>query len=131
MSDNSDAKLEVAIFLEKVVNQSTYTQKEIAEIAGFNSPNIITMLKQGSTKVPVEKITALARALDIDRVEFFELVMKSYRPEEYAVIVEIFGESISDAERKIIKLLREVIPAGQLVNNTSHYRNKIRAALEK
>ncbi|WP_431064792.1 XRE family transcriptional regulator [Methylotuvimicrobium sp.] len=130
MREKSKAKLEVADFLEKVINQSTYSQKEIADMAGFNSPNIITMLKQGLTKVPVERIPALARVLDIDRVEFFELVMKSYRPKEYAVIVEIFGDPISDAERRIIRLLREVIPDGQLVNNTNHYRNKIRAALE-
>ncbi|WAR43528.1 helix-turn-helix domain-containing protein [Methylomonas rapida] len=130
MRDSLEAKLEVAGFLERIINRSTYSQKEIAEMCGFNTPNIITMLKQGSTKVPVEKIPALAKALDIDRVEFFELVMKNYRPKEYEVIVEIFGEPISDAERAIIKLLRQVIPAGQLVNNTNHYRNKIREALE-
>lgn len=130
MRDRLEAKLEVAGFLEKIINRSSYSQKEIAEMCGFNSSNIISMLKQGATKVPVEKIPALAKALDIDRVEFFELVMKNYRPKEYEVIVEIFGDPISDAERTIIKLLRQVIPAGQLINNTSHYRNKIRVALE-
>ncbi|MBS3904581.1 MAG: helix-turn-helix transcriptional regulator [Simkania sp.] len=130
MLDSSENKLEVAAFLEKVINRSSYSQKEIAEMCGFNSPNIITMLKQGVTKVPVEKVPALAKALDVDPVEFFELVMKSYRPKEYQVIVEIFGEPISEAERTVIKLLRQIIPAGLLVNNTSHYRNKIRIALE-
>lgn len=130
MRDRLEARLEVAGFLERIINRSKYSQKEIAEMCGFNSPNIITMLKQGATKVPVEKIPALAKALDIDRVEFFELVMKNYRPKEYEVIVEIFGEPISDAERAIIKLLRQVIPKGQLVNHTSHYRNRIREAVE-
>lgn len=130
MLDRLENKLEVAVLLEKVINRSSYSQKEIAKMCCFNSPNIITMLKQGATKVPVEKIPALAKALNLDRVKFFELVMKNYRPKEYEVIVEIFGEPISDAERAIIKLLRQIIPAGQLVDNTSYYRNKIRAALD-
>ena len=130
MHNSTQTTQEVAVFLEKVINQSTYSQKEIAEMCGFNSPNIITMLKQGLTKVPIDKIPMLAKILDLDCAEFFEFVMKRYKPKEYKVIVEVFGEPISDAEKSIIRLLREVIPAGQLVNNPSHYRAKIRAALE-
>ncbi len=130
MHDSLDDKCPVASFVERRVNQSPYSQKEIAEMCGFNTPNMITMLKQGITKVPVEKIPALAKALDVNQVDLFTLVMKNYRPKEYEVIVKILGEPISNAERKIVRLLRDILPEGQLINNTDHYKNKIRAALE-
>lgn len=129
MHDSLDDKCQVASFVERRVNQSPYSQKEIAEMCGFNTPNIITMLKQGSTKVPVEKIPALAKALDVDQVEFFTLVMKNYRPKEYEVIVKILGDPISEAERNIVKLLRDTIPDGRLINNTAYYKDKIRDAI--
>ncbi|NOV31220.1 helix-turn-helix domain-containing protein [Methylomonas sp. ZR1] len=130
MNDVSkEAKAKVAAFVEKHVNRSKYSQKEIAEICGFNTPNIITMIKQGMTKVPIEKIPKLAQALDIDRVEFFDFVMRSYKPKEYEAILEIIGEPITEAEHKVIRLLRRHIPEGDLINRTDHYLDKIREAI--
>ena len=129
MNNDLQAQSPVAILVARMVKQSRYTQKEIAKMCGFKTPNIISMIKQGITKVPIEKIPALAKALGVDRAEFFTLVMKTYNPNEYEVIVQTFGEPITDAERKIVKLLRDTLLEDQLTNNTDYYRKKIQQAL--
>ena len=42
------------------------TQAEIAEEAGFVNPNMVTMIKQGATKLPIDRVPALAKALEVD-----------------------------------------------------------------
>jgi transcriptional regulator with XRE-family HTH domain len=128
---NQDATKEVASFIEDLVNRSKLSQKEIAEMCGFKTPNVITMIKQGATRLPKDKIAILAKALDVDRGEFFEFVMSRYDPELLDVISQIFGEPITQAERKVIKLLREIIPEGHLVSNTPYFLEKIKGAIDK
>lgn len=41
-------------------------QTEIAREAGFTNPNMISMLKQGTTKLALDRVAALARALEVD-----------------------------------------------------------------
>ncbi|GHF75786.1 helix-turn-helix domain-containing protein [Seohaeicola zhoushanensis] len=40
------------------------TQAEIAAEAGYVNQNMISMIKKGSTKVALDRVPALARALD-------------------------------------------------------------------
>jgi transcriptional regulator with XRE-family HTH domain len=122
-------KDEVARFIAGAIDSKKLKQKEIAAICGFKNPNMVTMLKQGTTKVPIEKIPKLASALNANLAEFFELVMKTYKPAEYEVILEVFGEPISAAERMIIMDLRAVVTSDMLTADPSFYINKIRAAL--
>ena len=42
------------------------TQAEIAKEAGFINPNMVAMIKQGATKLPIDRVPALAKALDSD-----------------------------------------------------------------
>jgi hypothetical protein len=57
--------------------------------------------------------------------------MSRYDPELLDVISQIFGEPITQAERKVIKLLREIIPEGHLVSNTPYFLEKIKGAIDK
>lgn len=125
-----EGKMRVASFLERRLETSKLSQKEIAKMCEFPSPNIITMFKQGLSKIPIEKTVKLAKALDVDRVEFFKLLMSSYRPKEYEVIVEIMGDPINESERAVVNLLREVIPGDRLAKNPKFFLDKIREALD-
>ena len=70
-----------AVYLARLIELSPKTQREIATDIGYPKANIITMFKQGTTKVPLEKIPALARALGIDRIEMLRRAMREYAPE--------------------------------------------------
>lgn len=76
----------VAEFLTKVINASGKTQTEICYEIGYTKPNIITMFKQGKTKVPLDKIGPLARSLGVDGRDFFRMVLGEYMPETLSAI---------------------------------------------
>lgn len=62
------------------------SQKEIAEEVGYEKPNVITMMKQGHTKIPIVKVGAFARALEVDPAYLLRLVCMEYMPETWAAI---------------------------------------------
>jgi transcriptional regulator with XRE-family HTH domain len=66
------------------------SQKQIAEEAGFAKPNIITMFKQGLTRIPVARIPELARALGVRPVELMDICLEEYHPEILEVLRETY-----------------------------------------
>ena len=65
------------------------SQKQIAEEAGFPSPNILTMIKQGLTKVPIARANQLADAMGVSKMQFMVRVLDEYHPE----IIEAMEEA--------------------------------------
>src|SRR4051812_20486919 len=95
-------------FLDKRIAElrGVKTQREIAAEAGFKRSNIVSMLKRGETKVPLERIAALARALDADPAHLFRLGMIDLWPELAGVIDEIFGRQMSSHNEHAILLMK-------------------------
>lgn len=88
----------VASHLEKAIALSGKTQREIAAKVGYANPNVISMMKQGQTKVPIEKIPALAAATGTAPGPFLALALKEYMPEAWNVLAahpEIFRSESS------------------------------------
>jgi plasmid maintenance system antidote protein VapI len=56
----------VAEFIADRLANIDKTQREVAEACGFDQPQIITLFKQGRTKVPFDRVGPLAKALDVD-----------------------------------------------------------------
>lgn len=82
------------------------TQAEIAEEAGFVNQNMITMLKKGSTKLPIDRVPALA--LDSDPALLLRLALEqSEGSTAAAAICEIIGQPITKNEMAWIIELRE------------------------
>lgn len=84
------------------------TARQIADEVGYKNPNMISMLKTGRAKVPLERIPALARALDMDPGLLLRLAVSEYWPDLHRTIVEIFGAITTANERNIIQTFREV-----------------------
>lgn len=117
MRDSKAAK-----FLSHEMMLSDYSQKDLADLCGFKTANIITMLKQGLTKIPIDKIPILAKALNVDPVKFYKIVMIEYRPKEYQAIIEIIGEPITASERGVVALVRELMPYSEMESNLSYLK---------
>lgn len=81
----------VAQILTDAINKSSKTQTQIAREVGFNRPNMVSMIKQGHSRVPLDKIKRLADCLELDAKDLLDSCMQEYRPEEWAVIKEICG----------------------------------------
>ncbi len=77
------------IFLRNAIEESSKTQREIAQDAGFANPNALSMMKTGECKVPISRIPALAEALGIDPELFLKTALREYHAEIWMVIEEL------------------------------------------
>jgi len=103
-----------AAFLARAIEFSGKTQREIAAAAGFSKPNILSMMKQGQSRVPIERIPALASATHVDSAYFLRLAMEEYHPAAYAVIVDTIGEPLTENERDVLICYRLIAPNNEL-----------------
>ena len=51
------------------------SQAEIAAEAGFVNANFVSLLKSGKNKVPLDRVPALARALEVDPAYLMRLAL--------------------------------------------------------
>jgi hypothetical protein len=102
-----DTNIRVAQFLAQQIALSPKKQNEIASEVGYDKPNVITMIKQGKTKLPLAKVGPMARALGIDPVHLLRLVLQEYYPENWQVLEGLIGERLVSAdELALVKLVR-------------------------
>ncbi|OYX07428.1 MAG: hypothetical protein B7Z15_15790, partial [Rhizobiales bacterium 32-66-8] len=62
------AATRLTAFLDKRIIElrPTKTQAEIANEAGFINPNTVSIIKTGGARLPIDRVPALAKALDTD-----------------------------------------------------------------
>lgn len=98
----------VAEYIEWQINLCGKSQLEIAEICGFDKPNVITMIKQGKTKLPLAKIAKMAKALEVDPAHLLRLCMEEYMPEAWLVVSDIIDRpTVSETEFEFVREIRK------------------------
>lgn len=84
------------------------TQSEIASEAGFINPNVLSMIKSGATKLPLDRVVDLARALECDPARLFRLaLLQSGHETTRAVVEQVFGTPVSRNEIGWLMAIRE------------------------
>jgi len=76
-----------------MLENSGKTQKAIAEEVGLERRNVISMMKTGDMKVPIDRAPALARACGADPAAFTRLVVQEYMPEVWEMLSVEFGQA--------------------------------------
>lgn len=107
----TSGKKTLAEFIAFQIDIIDMTQKEIATELGYSNPNIITMFKQGTTKVPINKIPAFSKVLGIEPERLLALAMEEYSPEVWKSIQSITGHLVKPNELELVKLVREAVGA--------------------
>ena len=100
----------LAKFVESCVLEVKHkkSQAEIAEEAGFINPNMVTVIKKGSTKLPIDRVPALAKALECDPALLLRLALEqSEGGTAAAAIYEIIGQPITKNEMAWITEIRD------------------------
>ena len=84
------------------------TQAEIATKAGFTNANVMSMLKAGSIRLPLDRVQPLARALEVDPSYLMLLALEQMVGDTDAqAIVAILSGAVTANEHAWIEALRE------------------------
>ena len=84
------------------------SQIEIATEAGFVNPNVLAMIKNGSTKLPLDRVPSVAKALECDPKLLFKLALEQLGGATTAVAVEaIFGTIVTRNEVVWLEEIRD------------------------
>lgn len=79
-------------------------QDEIAIETGFTRSNVLTMIKQGRTKMPLDKIEAFANACDRDPAVLLRTALMEYQPELARLIGRIHGIPMIEQGQEIMDI---------------------------
>lgn len=82
-------------------------QAEIAVQAGFINPNMLSMIKSGGTRLPLDRVPALAAALDTDAARLLQLALEQWAGSAAArSFAEIFSTVVTRNERAWLDEIR-------------------------
>jgi hypothetical protein len=99
----------LAQFLDKRLDElkGTATLAEIARKMGYPRGHILSMFRADQAKVPLDKIPALAEALDVDVGHLMRLGLEQYWPHKMDVITQVFSRVVTHNEFKLIREIRD------------------------
>lgn len=107
------------------------SQRDIAIEAGFVNPNMMSLLKSGRTKMPLDRVPALAKALDCDARRLFLLALQQGGNETTLSAVEkIFGTVVTRNEVEWIEEIRDASGNGD-PRLTARSRTALRGIFRK
>ncbi|WP_370049186.1 MULTISPECIES: XRE family transcriptional regulator [Salipiger] len=75
-----------ARMIANAAEASGKTLREIATEMGLERGNVISMLKSGEIRMPIERIPAFAAATGVDALLLMQTAMTEYMPETWAVL---------------------------------------------
>jgi hypothetical protein len=125
-------KLLVKDYIEQQLAICNKSQKQVAVEIGYDKPNVITMIKQGLTKLPINKVGPLAQALNVDPVYLLRLVMSEYHPDSWEVLDHLIGTTlVSKDELDLLKFIRKSTGGVELDLKRPKAAEKLSAVLKE
>ncbi len=82
------------------------SQREIAELAGFEYYTFISQLETGRGRVPAERYESYAKALKVDAREFAMRMLQAYENSTYRLLFPT--DAVSDLERRLSAIEAQV-----------------------
>ena len=83
------------------------SQLQVAHEAGFPNPNMVTMIKQGTNKLPLDRVPSMACALECDPAYLMRFALEQAVGDTAAqAIVEVIGTPVTANELGWLKEIR-------------------------
>lgn len=84
------------------------TQAAIATEAGFRQHNMLTMIKSGTAKLPLDRVPALARALECDAALLFRMALEQLGEDTTEdAVAQIFRHVVTQNEASWLDAIRD------------------------
>jgi transcriptional regulator with XRE-family HTH domain len=102
----SKPRVTVAEYLTAQIDLCGKSQLEIAREIGFEKPNIITMFKQGKSKLPIGRVEAMAKALGVDPTYLYSLCMQEYEPDVWPIVQKMMQRNgLTETQSEVLEIL--------------------------
>lgn len=102
-------KSKVAQFITDQIEAKKLSQTKIATEIGYEKPNIITMFKQGKTKLPIDKACQMAESLKVDPIFLLEMCLEEYQPENWKALAPLIEKAMTQEEKHLITAIRNKV----------------------
>jgi transcriptional regulator with XRE-family HTH domain len=112
----------VALLQRRLVEIRPKTQAQVAKEAGFKTPNIITMLKTGESALPLDRVPAMAKALDLDASYLLRLTLDQHGLPWWPILEQACGLIVTANEAAIVRAIRELSGDGDPALTTRLHR---------
>lgn len=98
------ANTKTANFINEQIERlkSVKSQRDIALAIGYDKPNVLSMIKRGETKLPLDRVQALATAMDVDPAHLLRLALEDYLPALAAAFESIIGHVATKNEHELL-----------------------------
>lgn len=104
-NDKEESKF--TLFIRSAIETSDKNQRELADLVGYNNPNMIAQLKVGRVKLALDRVPAMATALKINQLDLFKIALTQFYDEATcSLLLNTIEAGISPIEREILEIVR-------------------------
>ena len=98
------ANTETAKFIDERIERlkGVKSQREIALAIGYDKPNVLSMIKHGDVKLPLDKIPALADAIEVDPAHLLRMAVHDYLPKLEKAFEQVIGYVATKNEHELL-----------------------------
>lgn len=121
---------ETARYISAHIDASTKSAQQIAMESGFDSAGDVSMIRSGSTKLPIAKIGKIAKALSTDPVQLLSICLREYFPETWQSISPFLDAAFTADELSLIRGLRSAVGGPYVMSLTPEEREPLDAFLQ-
>ena len=87
-------RLPLHMFLHRRLKQLADVKNvDVARALDYPKPNVVAMIFSGSMKLPLDKVPAMARALELDNAALLRRALEEYYPGVLPIIEEALGRT--------------------------------------
>lgn len=102
-------QVSLAALIEARQAELGLTDQQLCTALGFEREIMLMLIKQGSMKLPLNKVPALATALSLDAADLLRQALQESSPDLMRVIEQVFNPArVTSSEMNLIRHLRSV-----------------------
>lgn len=84
------------------------SRQQIAREVGYEKPHVISMIEKGGMRMPLDKVSDFAKALECDVAHLVRLALEQHLNDETAreVVPRLFENVVTDDEMRVVTAMR-------------------------
>ena len=97
-------------FINTLIDASGYANVDIADKLGFTQQTMVSMIRRGKIKLPLDRVEQLAKIIGTDPATLMRRVLAEDAPHVYSLLKTNGSDLYSKQEQKLIETFRNANP---------------------